>query len=62
MPMTKTLIRLPLLARPAESLTACATMPGESVASTEAAPRAAAPAAAPASERLHALFARSDAA
>lgn len=58
MPMM--IVRLPLAGLFAVSLAGCATMPGESVASTEAA-LVAAPAPAPA-EALHALFDRSDAA
>ena len=56
MTVPKTLIRLPLVGLIAASLAACATVPGEPVATTASAPVASA------SERLQALFARSDAA
>ena len=55
--MTKTLVRLPLLALATAALAACATVPGEPVATASAS----APVAS-ASKRLHALFASSDAA
>ena len=56
--MPKPLVRAPLMALALATLGACATMPGEPVATTSA---SAAPTANP-SERLQALFARSDAA
>lgn len=56
--MTKTILRLPLLALAAASLGACATVADEPVATASAS----ATATVPASERLQLLFARSDAA
>lgn len=61
--MSKTWARLPLAGVIAASLGACATVPGEPMASAAPAAAAPAPAPAPADQRtaLHALFERSDA-